>query len=103
MRVTLRIVQRFDARYEKEFMELERKFAELEAERLDYPKGKRLQPISAGEPCNTLIWECEFPDIESACGVLDFFHGDEAHQALLEKQLPYFKDVRIEFHKNLEF
>ena len=48
MRVTLRIVQRFDARYEKEFMELERKFAELEAERLDYPKGKRLQPISAG-------------------------------------------------------
>jgi hypothetical protein len=101
--VTLRIVQRFDSRYEREFMELERKFTELEAERPDYPKGGRLQPISAGEPCNTLIWECEFPDIASAYEVLDFFHGDEAHEALLEEQLPYFKGVRIELYENLEF
>ena len=103
MTVTLRIIQRFDVRHEKEFMELEEKFAELEAERSDYPKGKRLQPISAGEPCNTLIWECEFPDIGSAYGVLDFFHGDDAHEALLEKQLSHFRDVRIEFYENLEF
>lgn len=99
----MRIVQRFDASREREFMELERKFAELEAKRPDYPKGRRLQPISGTEPCNTLIWECEFPDIQSARGALDFFHGDAAHDALLERQIPFFEQVRIEFYENLEF
>ena len=103
MTVTLRITQRFDARHEREFMELERKFSELERRRPDYPKGKRMQPISGAEACNTLIWECEFPDIGSAYEVLDFFSGDESHEALLEEQLPYFKDVSISFYRNLEF
>ena len=103
MSVTMRIVQQFDAPHEREFMEIERKFAELEARRPDYPKGKRMQPISASEPCNTLIWQCEFPDIQSARAALDFFHGDDAHEALFEKQLPYFKQVRIEFYENLDF
>ena len=31
MGVTMRIIQRFDPRYEREFMELEREFARLEA------------------------------------------------------------------------
>jgi hypothetical protein len=102
MSVTMRIIQRFDPRYEKEFMALEREFARLEAERPDYPKGKRTQPISGREPCNTLIWEAEFPDLEAARGVLDFFQGDAAHEALLAKQIPYFRDVRVEFYHNLE-
>ena len=99
----MRIIQRFDASHENEFMELEKLFARLEAERTDYPKARRMQPISGAEPCNTLIWECEFPDIASAHAVLDFFHGDAAHEELLAKQLPYFEQVRIEFHQNLEF
>lgn|GEM_PF-2296210 len=61
MSVTMRILQQFDVRHEADFMELERKFAELERRRPDYPKGRRLQPISATMPCNTFIWECEFP------------------------------------------
>lgn len=103
MSVKMRILQRFDVRHEKEFMDLEKKFAELEAQRPDYPKGRRLQPISAHEPCNTLIWECDFPDIESARKVLDFFSGDSSHEKLLEQQIPFFERVRIEFYKNLEF
>ena len=103
MSITLRIVQQFDPVHETEFMALEKKFAELEAARPDYPKGTRMQPISAGEPCNTLIWQHEFPDIQSAYEVLDFFSGDEAHEALFEKQLPYFKQTKIEFYKNLDF
>ena len=103
MSVIMRIIQRFDARYESAFMELERKFAQLEADRPDYPKGKRMQPISGGEPCNTLVWECEFPDIQSARDTLDFFHGDAAHEALLEKQLPFFEQVKIEFYENLDY
>jgi len=103
MSVTLRIIQQFDPTREAEFMALERKFAELEAARPDYPKGTRMQPISASEPCNTLIWQHEFPDIKSAYEVLDFFSGDTAHEALFEKQLPFFKQTRIELYRNLDF
>jgi len=103
MSITMRIMQQFDATKEKEFMELEKKFAELETARPDYPKGKRMQPISANEPCNTLIWQCEFPNIESAYNTLDFFGGDKSHENLLAQQLPFFKRVKIEFYKNLDF
>ena len=102
MSVTMRIIQRFDASHESEFMELEKQFAALEAERPDYPKGRRMQPISGAEPCNTLIWECEFPDMRARAPRSDFFHGDAAHEELLAKQLPYFEQVRIEFYQNLE-
>lgn len=84
-------------------MELERRFAELESSRLDYPKGKRMQPISGGEPCNTLIWEAEFQDLETAYRVLDFFRGDADHEALLQMQQPLFQQVRVEFYRNLDF
>ena len=37
----------------------------------------------------------------SAYKILDFFSGDEAHEKLFEKQAPFFKQVKIEFYKNL--
>ncbi|HTY58744.1 MAG TPA: hypothetical protein VMF59_07990 [Bacteroidota bacterium] len=103
MSVTMRIMQQFDPVHETEFMELEKKFAELEKRRKDFPNGKRLQPISAAEPCNTLIWQCEFPDIESANKTLAFFSGDKEHEKLLAKQILYFRQVKVEFYNNLEF
>ena len=103
MSVTMRIIQQFDSPNEAEFMDLEKKFAALERRRGDYPKGKRMQPISGALPCNTFIWECEFPDIQSAREALDFFHGDDEHEALFAKQGPLIRDVRIEFYQNLEF
>ncbi len=103
MSVIMRIIQNFDATKEDEFLTLEKKFAELEAARPDYPNGTRMQPISSAEPCNTLIWQCEFPDMAAAHKTLDFFHGDDAHEELLAKQLPFFKDVRIEFYNKLDY
>jgi len=103
MSIIMRIIQQFDAAKEKEFMDLEKKFAELERARPDYPKGQIIQPVSAGEPCNTLIWQHEFPDIESAYKTLDFFSGDSSHEKLLLQQQPYFRKVKIEFYKNLDF
>jgi hypothetical protein len=103
MSVTMRIVQIFDIRHEQEFLQLEQQFAKLEAARPDYPKGRRMQPIAADEPCHTLIWECEFSDLEAARKTLDFFAGDSAHEALIVKQLPFFKEMRVEFYKNLEY
>lgn len=99
----MRIIQQFDVRHEAEFMALERQFAQLERARPDYPQGRRLQPIAAGEPTNTLIWESDFPDLEAARKALDFFAGDEEHERLLAQQRPFFQQVRIEFLKNLEF
>ena len=103
MGVTMRIVQQFDPRHESEFLALERKFAELEARRPDYPTGRRMQPIAAGHPCNTLVWECSFDTIQDAYDALDFFAGDAAHEDLLEQQLPFFRQVNVEFYRNLEF
>ncbi|MDD3927082.1 MAG: hypothetical protein PHT33_10555 [bacterium] len=103
MSITMRIYQQYDASHEKEFLELEKKFAQLEATRPDYPKGKRMRPVSGSEPCNTLVWQCEFPDMASAHGILDFFHGDSAHEDLLSEQIQYFKQVRIEFCENLDY
>jgi hypothetical protein len=103
MSVTMRIVQRFDAGREREFMQLEQRFAALEASRPDYPKGKRLQPLAGIEPCNTLIWEAEFADLEAARRALDFFAGDSAHEELLRQQAPLFQQVRVEFYRNLDF
>ena len=103
MSVTMRIIQQFDVRAEKEFMALEAKFAALEAQRPDYPKGRRMQPISAAEPCNTLVWECSFPDIQKARAALTFFEGDAAHEELFRQQAPYFRQARVEFYQDLEF
>lgn len=102
MAVCMRIVQRYDITRESEWMELERCFAELERQRPDYPKGRRLQPLAAAEPCNTLVWECEFPSLDEARAALEFFDGDAAHEALKEKALPLFERVRVEFYDVLD-
>ena len=103
MGVIMRIIQQFDPGYEKEFMTLEKKFDELEKNQPAFPKGKRMQPVSAGEPVNTLIWQCEFPDIETAYKTLDFFNGNENHEILYRQQVPFIKQIKIEFYKSLDF
>jgi hypothetical protein len=103
MGVIMRIIQQFDPSHETEFMALEQKFDELEKKQKDFPKGKRMQPISASEPGNSLIWQHEFPDIETAYKTLGFFSGDKNHEALFKKQVVYMKEVRVEFYKTLDF
>ena len=87
-----------------DFMELEKKFVELEKRRPDYPKGgKRLQAISGLSPCNSITWEKEFDSLEDAYAMVEFFRGDEEHEKLAELQRPLFKNFRIEFYKVLDF
>lgn len=102
MSVVMRIIQRYDITREEEWMALERRFAALEHQRPDYPKGRRLKPLASTEPCNTLIWEAEFPTLDAAHAALAFFAGDAAHEALLEQARPLFEQVRIEFLEKLE-
>ena len=103
MSITMRVIQRFDFKHEEDFMALERKFAELEAARDDFPKGRRMQPIAGTEVRNTLIWECEFPDLDFAQKALDFCAGDAEHDVLFRQQQPFFEGVKIEFFRNLAF
>lgn len=103
MSVTLRLVQRFEMRNQKEFLELERSFAELERRRPDYVKGRRLRPIAGPEPVNTLIWEGDFPDLKAARDWLDFSGGDSEHESLYVRQAPFFEAVRIEFYEKLDY
>jgi hypothetical protein len=103
MSVTMRILQQFDVRKEKEFLELERQFAALEHARPDLPQGKRMKPISGTEPCNTLVWQGEFPSLDAARAALSAFAADEAHEALFAKQSEFFRSVKIEFYENLDY
>jgi hypothetical protein len=103
MGIVMRISQQFDPGQEQQFMDLEKKFDELEKSRPDFPKGKRMQPVAASEPNNTLIWQYEFQDIQSAYKTLDFFNGDEVHEMLFRKQVVFMKQVRVEFFKVLDF
>ena len=101
MSVTMRLIQQYDIRYEKEFWDLEKKFIQLEKKRKDYPKPRRMKPIAAGEPINSLIWECEFGSIQEAYDCLNFFAGDEDHEELFVKQVEFFKGQKIEFFENI--
>jgi hypothetical protein len=103
MGIVMRIIQQYDPAHEDEFMALEKKFALLEKERPNFPKGLRLQPVSAGEPNNTLIWQCEFPDMNAARQALDSFSRDEKHEELFRHQVKYIKQVNIHFYKTLDF
>jgi len=99
----MRLSQQFDPAHEKEFFELEAQFQKLEEKYKDFPKGKRMSPIAAEEPCNTLIWECEFDSIQKAYEALDFFKNNDEHEKLFEKQKHYIKNVKIKFYRNLVF
>ena len=62
-----------------------------------------MQPIASPEWKNTLIWECEFPDLNSAQNFLDFCVVDAQHDELFKQQRPFFEGVKVEFYRNLDF
>lgn len=95
--IRMRIIQQIDPSKEGEFLALEKEFAALEKRRSDYPKGIRYKPLASTLSVNTLIWECDFENLNEAHQALKFLGSDPDHQALAEKQSPFFKDVRIEF------
>ncbi len=103
MKVVMRIIQEFIPEHESEFMALEQKFFELENLRDDFPDGKRMQPVSSAVPVNSLIWEGEFPDIETAYKTLNFFDKDEAHGVLFKQQVKFMNNVKVEFYNVLDF
>ena len=85
MSIVMRILQQYDIRQEKRWMALEKQFAALEKKRPDFPKGRRLKPIAGPYPCNTLIWECEFPSLDEAVSRVGFLCGRPSARGIVEE------------------
>lgn len=99
MTYKLRFVQEFKQYKEKEFMELEKRFIQLEREIKEFPIGKRYIPFIGREPANTLIWECEFPSFEEVQQALSFIEKDPRHEELYKIQVQYFTKSYTEIYK----
>jgi hypothetical protein len=98
----LRFVQRFHKKDQELFLQLEKKFIELEKNDPQMPIGRRFVPVSAKEPTNTLIWEAEFPSLEAAIAGLQTIEGNTTHDALLEQQIGCMSETYTELYRELE-
>ena len=99
MSYKLRFVQHFRQENEKEYLELEKLFVDLESKAKDFPKGKRYMPVTGKEASNTLIWESEFETFKAAQDALALIITDTRHEELFKKQVPYILDTYTEIYK----
>ena len=102
MSYKLRFVQHFRQENEKEYLELEKLFVDLESKAKDFPKGKRYMPVTGKEASNTLIWESEFETLKAAQDALALIITDTRHEELFQKQVPYILDTYTEIYKPFE-
>ncbi|MBE3102541.1 MAG: hypothetical protein IMZ47_09790 [Firmicutes bacterium] len=99
MAYKLRFVQKISQKDKSSFLELERKFIELERNNPNMPQGKRYLPISGKEPSNTLIWECEFETLEELLKQFNTIYDNPDHEELLQKQVLYMEDSYTEIYE----
>lgn len=102
MSYLLRFIQQYQPSAGRTFMELEAQFQELERNSPHLPKGRRYQPLSGGEPTNTLIWECEFASLAEVQSALQQLADEPTHTDLFEKQSPYLLKSYTEIFKVLD-
>jgi hypothetical protein len=98
----LRFVQKFRESDQTAFLELEKKFIELEKTAAEFPKGKRYLPYAGREPSNVLIWESEFPTLQAVQDALDLLERDPRHEALFQQQVQFFVESHVEIYRTLE-
>lgn len=103
MAYILRFVQHYQPSNAKAFLDVEAKFKDLERRCPDFPQGKRYQPLAGGEPNHTLIWECEFPNLNEVQRALAQVAADDTHTELFKQQSPYITGMRTEIYQVLEF
>ena len=99
MSFKLRIVQNFDKRDSVPFLELERKFAEMEKASGNIAAGRRFVPVIGKEPSNTMVWEAEFPSMESVFEALKTMEESDEHDKLFNEQVRYMRDNYIEIYE----
>lgn len=99
----LRFVQRFEPGHREEFLDLERRFVELERDDPGLPKGKRYLASLGREPQNTLIWECEFASLTAALDGAAAFDAHPRHDELFALQVPYIIESYTEVYEAFDF
>jgi len=99
----LRFVQRFEPSHRQEFLDLERRFVELERDDPRLPKGKRYLASLGREPQNTLIWECEFASLPGALEGAAAFDAHPRHDELFALQVPYIIESYTEVYEAFDF
>ena len=102
MAYVLRFVQEYAVDEPERFMELERRFAEMEQRREDWPTGRRLEPYAGAEPTNALIWECAFDTLGDLHAALDRIEADPEHADLFADQAPCITRARTEIYRTLD-
>ena len=103
MTYLLRFVQRFEPRNRQEFLDLERRFVELERNDPCLPKGRRYLANVGREPENTLVWECEFGSLTSALDGAAAMAAHPRHDELFALQVPYITESYTEVYEALDF
>jgi len=98
----LRFVQKFQEHNQAAFLELEKKFIQLEQSAGEFPKGRRYLPYAGREASNTLIWECEFPSLQAVQDALDLLARDPRHAALFQQQVQFFVESYVEIYQTLD-
>jgi hypothetical protein len=101
MSYKLRFVQNIDQKNKEFFLEIEKKFIEYEKEH-NMPQGKRYLPVTGKLPTNTLIWECEFENLEDVTKKLTEIYAHPIHDELLKEQTPFMKDSYCEIYEVFE-
>ena len=99
MSYKLRYVQVFKQEKAKEYLAIEKQFAEFEVKYAEFPKGKRYIPCAGRDSSNTLIWECDFPTLEEAHKAQAFFLTDSRHEDLFQKQSEFIVATYTEIYR----
>jgi hypothetical protein len=99
MSYKLRFVQIFKQEKAKEYLAIEKQFAELESKYPEFPKGKRYIPCTGRDATNTLIWECDFPTLEEAHKAQAFFLTDSRHEDLFQIQSEFIIGTYTEIYR----
>jgi hypothetical protein len=102
MSYLLRFIQQYQPSAGRAFLELEAQFRDLERNSPNLPQGRRYQPVSGGEPTNTLIWECECASLAEVQEALKRLADEPMHTVLYEKQSPYLLKSQTEIYKVLD-
>lgn len=104
MSYVLRVVQLYLPRDREAFMQVEAKFAAMENQRNDFPKGRRFQPVTGRMPQNTLIWESqEFANLAEVHAAIAKMETDPGHAKLFKEQVPYITEAYLEIEEILKF
>ncbi|MGV8096360.1 MAG: hypothetical protein AB2L24_31275 [Mangrovibacterium sp.] len=99
MSYKLRFVQIFKEENTKEYLEIEKRFAEFEKNYPEAPKGKRYISCSGRDASNTLIWECDFLTLEEVHKAQAFFLTDSRHEELFRTQSKYIIGTYTEIYR----